>query len=140
MADYAFIFDIETDYKTTLDERVTILEEEAKETTRDERIALIDVILNDYVEQTGERPDAHALFRLSNVILNEELTDRHPDKVTRNERPFLSEGQFEIRERREQARSNWNINRDIAVGSRASFYRDDNGTMREAKQTIYKRN
>lgn len=52
-------------------------------------------------EGCGGRPDPELLERLANVILDEELTDTHPDKVTNTEFPFMSEWQLDLRRDRE---------------------------------------
>jgi hypothetical protein len=57
----------------------------------------IEQLTEEYFARTGEWPDAIALERLANLCLYEELTDSHPDKVTRTEYPFFSEHQFEER-------------------------------------------
>ncbi len=68
----------------------------AEITDRSERIAALAKALEDC-----ERPDARTLERLADAILREELTDRHPDKVTNTEYPFFSAWQLELRHGRE---------------------------------------
>ncbi|MFF2886662.1 hypothetical protein [Paenibacillus sp. NPDC057967] len=64
---------------------------------RTQRIALIDRITYDYVDER----DPALLERLTDAILDEELTDMHPDKVTNTEYPFMSEWQLDLRRDRE---------------------------------------
>ena len=66
-----------------------------------ERMKVIDDLLVAYVKQTGEVPDATQINRLTDFILREDLRNRHPDKVTNTDFPFLSGGQQKLRERRE---------------------------------------
>lgn len=89
-----------TDYKTKFNEDVTVLIASNIE-DRTERMAAIQALIDRYVEASGERPDAAQLERLTDYILREELTDRHPDKVTRDEYPFFSAWQLELRHDRE---------------------------------------
>jgi hypothetical protein len=84
------------DYKTKFNDAVTELVA-TKIPDRSERMAAIDALINEYMRDTGEVPVQQQLERLTNAILMEELTDMHPDKVTNNEYPFLSEWQFELR-------------------------------------------
>jgi hypothetical protein len=89
-------FRIGTDYKTEFNNVVTALVTQ-KITDRVERMAVIESLINEYLEATGELPEQVQLERLTNEILYEELSDMHPDKVTNNEFPFLSEWQFDRR-------------------------------------------
>ncbi|AYA77350.1 hypothetical protein DOE78_18905 [Bacillus sp. Y1] len=61
------------------------------------RLLKIEQLTEDYFAKTGEMPDGVALERLTDLCLYEELTDPHPDKVTRTEYPFMSETQLEER-------------------------------------------
>lgn len=87
-------YDFTGDYKTKLSDIITRIESHVKATTRDERKAAIEEVTDAYIEQTGVSPDSRALYRLADVILHEELTDRHPDKMTREEYPIMSERQI----------------------------------------------
>lgn len=73
----------------------------AGELPREVRIAEIDRVTEEWFAKTGAFPDAKQLEQLSDLILYEELTDTHPDKVTRAEYPFFSETQFDERHRAE---------------------------------------
>ncbi|MGF7045709.1 hypothetical protein J2T13_000169 [Paenibacillus sp. DS2015] len=86
---------------------------------RVDRMELIQRISDDYVSAhadvnhraidrwedsgcKGERPvsislNTALLDRLADAVLDEEITDPHPDKVTRDEYPFLSERQLNRR-------------------------------------------
>lgn len=67
-------------------------------TSRQERLQASDDLVEAYVSYTGKRPDSTALGRLATLILRDELTDPHPDKMTINEYPILSGWQEESRE------------------------------------------
>lgn len=65
---------------------------------RAERIRLIDELIEEYIEDTGERPDPRQLKHLASAILYEELQgDTRPDKVTLEERPILTYPQIKRR-------------------------------------------
>jgi hypothetical protein len=65
---------------------------------RTERSRAVETLIDEYIASTGERPDPAELERLTNAMLHEELTDRHPDKVTREEYPIMSEQQLARRQ------------------------------------------
>lgn len=85
-----------TDYKTEFNNAVTAMVAD-KIPDRIERMASIESLINEYITATDELPEQLQLERLANEILYEELSDTHPDKVTNNEFPFLSEWQFDRR-------------------------------------------
>lgn len=91
------------DYKTQLHEDITQLQAVTKrgELPRELRLVKIEELTEEYFAKTGEMPDGITLERLANLCLHEELTDSHPDKVTRTEYPFFSETQFEERHKSE---------------------------------------
>lgn len=90
---------------------------------RSQRIKLIERVTDEYVAAhadvnqaalerwemsgcKGERPasiplDSALIERLTDAILDEELTDTHPDKITRTEYPFMSTWQIDLRRDRE---------------------------------------
>lgn len=67
-------------------------------TDRALRIEAIGKLIDEYVDSTGRVPDARIIETLTDAILHEELTDRHPDKITREEYPFMSERQIQRRQ------------------------------------------
>lgn len=62
-----------------------------------DRCASVDVLCESYYAQLGKMPDSNVLERLASLILFDELTDTHPDKMTLEEYPILSETQREER-------------------------------------------
>lgn len=85
-----------------------------------------DDLIESYVIQTDERPDAMQLSRLADYILRDDLSDPHPDKVSNTEFPILSQGQIKLRHGREYA------------GGDVSHYSSDvkhklNGTRKKTK-------
>jgi predicted DNA-binding protein YlxM (UPF0122 family) len=91
------------DYKAILHEFITQAQAETKKGAlgRELRFGLLERLTEWYYEKTGEMPDGIALERMSDLCLYEELSDTHPDKVTRTEYPFFSETQFEERRKSE---------------------------------------
>ncbi|PAD72430.1 hypothetical protein [Paenibacillus campinasensis] len=88
------------DYKTQFNEEVTHLITRQIE-DRGERMATVQALIDRYISEHGATPDPAQLERLTDYILREELTDRHPDKITRNEYPFMSTWQLDVRHDRE---------------------------------------
>lgn len=76
-----------------------LIAENAKD--RCERMAAVHALIDAYIEDVGTRPDIAQLHRLSDYLLREEITDSHPDKMTINEYPIMSEVQEERRRIRE---------------------------------------
>lgn len=68
---------------------------------RELRKEKIDALIEAEFTATGKMPDAYQLERLTDAILNEELSDLDTYKIQRNEYPFMSERQFERRHDRE---------------------------------------
>jgi hypothetical protein len=68
---------------------------------RQARIKAIDKLCEEYTAAVGEIPDSRQLQRLADEILREELTDKHPDKMTRNEYPIISIRQLNRRTQRD---------------------------------------
>ncbi|SFH22344.1 hypothetical protein SAMN05660649_04329 [Desulfotomaculum arcticum] len=95
-------FSKDSDYKTAFTEAVKELT--AKEMPMPWRIKAVDDLCEAYVNQTGELPDTKPLEWLANCILKDDLADKCPDKVTRQEYPFLSDGQVKVRNKRETPR------------------------------------
>ena len=62
----------------------------------------IEDLTDAYITQTGEIPDSRQLTRLANYILQDDLLEKSPDKVTLTEYPFLSRAQMKLRQRRER--------------------------------------
>lgn len=92
-------------------EAIEITEEMAHMTSREFRKSEVERITDEYIAATGRTPDGKLLERLANVILHEELTDKHPDKmsrkitadmtpdeVKRHTYPIMSDSQYERRQ------------------------------------------
>jgi hypothetical protein len=99
-------FDFTHDYKEKLNELISILEANASTTSREGRSQLIETITDEYVAQVGKTPPSDALTRMADVMLHEELTDSHPDKITREEYPILSDRMYAVRTKGRERRKN----------------------------------
>lgn len=66
-----------------------------------DRNRIVELLTEAYVVQTGEVPHTTQLFLLSNFLLVEELTNSHPDKVSRTPYPFMNKRQLRVRHLRE---------------------------------------
>lgn len=71
------------------------------------RIEACNALIDAYVNQTGTVPEPNQIQMLANWLLLEELTNTHPDKVTREEYPIMNKRQ--LRKRYERERCNENI-------------------------------
>jgi len=85
--------------KALLYEMITELQQRTKtgELDRNDRIKEINALVEAYHDSVGKSPDSTALERMANLIIYEELTNPHPDKMTREEYPIMSETQREER-------------------------------------------
>jgi hypothetical protein len=90
------------------------------------RIHFVNVLTDAYYAQTGQKPDQWQLHRLADYILRDELSDPHPDKVSREDYPILSVGQIKLRNGREYSGG------DVAHYS-ADRKHKLNGTRRKAR-------
>lgn len=88
------IYDFTGDHKERLEALVSELEEQRSHTSRAFRIKVAGSILNDYVAQLGRTPNDALMKRITDVVLDEELSDKRPDKVTLEAYPILSDRQL----------------------------------------------
>lgn len=61
----------------------------------------IAALTDSYINAYGKWPESEQLDRLADCYMYEIFSDRHPDKVTRNEYPILSHVQLQRRRDRE---------------------------------------
>lgn len=64
---------------------------------RKQRFVAVEELTEEYYRATGKQPDWKALDKLATLCLYEEVTDPHPDKMTRDEYPIMSDTQEEKR-------------------------------------------
>lgn len=95
--------DPRTVFEALTSELLALREEDGSPPSITERNRHIIELTDAYVEATGRVPNGRQLQRLANWILYEVLTDRHPDKVSREEYPILTGKQLMTRHIRERA-------------------------------------
>jgi hypothetical protein len=91
------MFTFTDDFKNEFKHYVNVLFMDAKKgflDDRQSRMKKIDSLIESYIAATGQRPDSVQLDRLATLCLREELTDRHPDKMSREEFPIMSDEQY----------------------------------------------
>lgn len=89
----------ETTYSAGFKERVFALGKltHAELPSDEERVAQVDVLLQEHYQETGRDPKPYLLTRLANYILGAELKSRDVDKVTKAAYPVMSDYQLERR-------------------------------------------
>lgn len=102
-----------------------------------DRIAEVSGWIDAYIDENGVRPPAHRLDELADYILYDELTDTHPDKMTREEYPIMSEWQRARRLRKRYLVGVADIDYSRNVGYRKSCNYDETvASMRPQRQRI----
>ena len=102
----------------------------AIKTSRRHRMDFAEELAERYFAEYGKMPDGSVLERLATLILQDELADSHPDKMTRNEYPLLSDSQADERYADERSMK---AAQDVAIDG-ADYRvrtRDSNRRMRE---------
>ena len=93
-------------YTAIFSERLATLQERMKLGELDDRnyrLLNIHLAIKEHIGAYRERPKNDDLYALAEMILNEELSDKHPDKMAREEYPFMSEHQEKHRFKREKS-------------------------------------
>jgi hypothetical protein len=88
---------LKPEHRVILDSSLTELERKAYEMTREERIKAVEELTETYTMKLDYILDSRSLERMANLILHEELSNSHPDKITREEYPIMSERQLKVR-------------------------------------------
>lgn len=137
MKTMAYVFT--ANYKADMHRHIDDLFTDAKvlNTDRQSRIKESDALVESYFAHCGLVPDGVPLERLATLILREELTDSHPDKVTRTAYPILSEDQLERRDDAEFKLSDVHYGRDTTTGFRKTIHEDENGVTQVNRKRIY---
>lgn len=87
----------EPDLKGLLSEIIDDLFSKVKRRPIEETIEDVREVTDAYIAEVGEKPGVAELDRMATLILNEQITDPHPDKMTRDEYPIMSDSQREER-------------------------------------------
>ncbi|WP_051621245.1 hypothetical protein [Paenibacillus sp. UNC451MF] len=70
---------------------------------RSSRMETVQALIERYWEQAGKSPDSAQLERLTDYILQEELQDPDPYKMSHNDHPIMSAWQYDLRRQRESS-------------------------------------
>jgi hypothetical protein len=98
-----YTFDTSEDYKTQFETYVNTLITSLRESdseaisNRDVRAKEIKSLTDAYVEAVGDRPEPKQLERSADLMLYEDLSNTHPDKMAREEYPIMSDHQLSRR-------------------------------------------
>lgn len=106
-------------------------------TTREHRVQFAEALTEQYFADHEFIPEGTVLDRLGTLILQDELADAHPDKMTREEYPLLSEDQSERRNEKEYKVSEMHYGKDATVGFRKVIYEDDTGATQIRRKRMY---
>ena len=109
------------------------------ELPRQARFAAIEQLTDEYIEATGRRPDPAMLDRLATLCLYEEITDHHPDKMSREEDAVMSERQYDRRKKSESWREELHVGPAHVTGKRSTYYTDEDGGMQRGQNVFYLR-
>ncbi|MED4111216.1 hypothetical protein P4636_19390 [Halalkalibacterium halodurans] len=69
-------------------------ETKARKLPRHHRLKAIEDLTETYFKTSGQMPSGGALVRLTTLCLYEEISNAHPDKMTREEYPIMSDNQY----------------------------------------------
>lgn len=90
----------DSDYKASFKHAATCLIDDHIE-DREERVAQVQALIDEYVTETGERPSTDIIALLTDYLLHEDLEgDSRTDKIN-DDYPILSDRQMERRHERE---------------------------------------
>lgn len=107
------------------------------QTDRASRIDFSNRLTERYFTINDKIPPVAVLDRLATLILQDELADPHPDKMTRNEHPLLSDRQWETRIAGEATISDVQYGRDKCIGYVIKAVEDENGVSQEIRKKLY---
>lgn len=93
------LYGFTADYKADMHRHIDKLFTQAKtlNTDRQTRLNATDDLIEAYFAHTEKAPDGNHLERMATLILRDELTDPHPDKMSRAEYPIMSDSQRDER-------------------------------------------
>ena len=124
--------------RENLSEAINQLYRNAPTLSREEMIALTKMITDKYMEQTGNQIPPRFLEQLASLLLHEELTDQHPDKMSREAYPIMSEHQYKWRLSGEVFNRELPAVTGILIGHRALHRVDHNGRHYSGQQAVYR--
>lgn len=125
------------EYTDVLIEEAYRRKDEGNPTSSDERVTKSDALCESCFDQVGVYPPPNVLTRLAWYVVFDEMTDSHPDKMTREEYPIMTETQ-RLRRFNEIPSKGVYFNGKDFVGSVKSYEKkgtDDTGRIN--KRPIY---
>lgn len=93
----------------------------------DNRMFTAEYLTEHYFDVVGRLPSTLLLARLASYVLFDELTDEHPDKMTNNEYPFMSDSQQDERESKYSSHSDLQFGDRRLSGRRKTSFTDNDG-------------
>ena len=88
-------------------------------TTHLERVREANSLCEAHYTIIGDFPAESVLSRLAWYIVFDEMTDSHPDKMSREEYPIMSDSQYDVRTKRERSISDIYTGKDdVTIGRR----------------------
>lgn len=109
---------------------------EGNPTTPEERVRKTDELCETHYEQVGVYPDDSVLNRLAWYIIFDEMTDKHPDKITRDEYPVMSEWQELTRDQKTIKVEEITFNDRQFNGRKRTSYVGKNGNIRNSSPRL----
>ena len=99
-------------------------------TSPSERVCHAEAICESYYAQVGQQPPSAVLSRLAWYLVFDEMTDSHPDKMTREEIPVMSGGQTARYFEKAKIKHAVEAREDALVGRhKRAFVTDDGANM-----------
>lgn len=117
-------------YTAIFSERLATLQERMKLgelVDRNYRLLNIHLAIKEHIGAYRERPKHDDLYALAGMILHEELSDKHPDKMTRDEYSIMSDTQEEVRESKHKPHDDIQFEGRQFNGRRKTSFTDDYG-------------
>jgi hypothetical protein len=103
---------------------------------REYRLLNFHLALKEYLNTCKERPSNEDIYKLTEMILHEELSDNHPDKMTREEYPILSDAQLARRQEGKHVKNNDKTTRIEVPLEVASEYGTDMRSYKYPKRRV----
>ena len=103
-----------------------------------ERVQKASALCEAHYEQIGRYPDSSVLNRLAWYIVIDDMIDRHPDKMTREEYPIMSDDQLERRDEKTSFVPDMYTGKDdTVIGRQKVATETDDGHHIAKKRKIY---
>jgi hypothetical protein len=91
---------------------------------RDYRLLNVHLSIKEHMYAYRERPLWEDIHKLADMILHEELSDSHPDKVSREEYPIFSDAQLARRQEGKHVKNSDNTRIEVPIEVASEFGTD----------------